>query len=141
MTHLGLVSASAAAARGFRTIAFDPDPALIGRLNRGELPVNEPGLPELIHKHKRDLVFSTDVAALDACEVVYIAVDVPTDDKGQSDLSPIKAMIERVRPVSSTPKLLIRRATLMARHSRVNSSIRVISRSLRPSWVWASTKS
>jgi hypothetical protein len=43
--------------------------------------------------------------------------------------------------VSSTPKLLIRRATLMARHSRVNSSINVISLSLRPSWVWASTKS
>jgi PAS domain-containing protein len=30
---------------------------------------------------------------------------------------------------------------LMARHSRVNSSINVISLSLRPSWVWASTKS
>ena len=41
----------------------------------------------------------------------------------------------------NTYKLLIRRATLMARHSRVNSSISVISRSLRPSWVWASTKS
>ena len=43
--------------------------------------------------------------------------------------------------VSMTPKLLIRRATLIARHSRVNSSIKVISRSLRPSWVCASTKS
>ena len=41
----------------------------------------------------------------------------------------------------NTYKLLIRRATLMARHSRVNSSISGISRSLRPSWVWASTKS
>ena len=56
MTHLGLVSASAAAAQGFRTIAFDADAALIGRLQRAELPVSEPGLPELIARHQRDLV-------------------------------------------------------------------------------------
>ena len=48
MTHLGLLSASAAAAQGFRTIAFDADAGLIGRLHDGDLPVNEPGLPELI---------------------------------------------------------------------------------------------
>ena len=40
MTHLGLVSGTAAAAKGFETILFDPDPALIGRLERAELPVS-----------------------------------------------------------------------------------------------------
>jgi len=98
MTHLGLVSASAAAARGFRTVAFDPDAALIGRLKRGDVPVNEPDLLELIERHARDLVFSADVAALSACDVIYIAVDVPTDDQGQSDLNPITAMVELVHP-------------------------------------------
>lgn len=107
MTHLGLVSASAAAGQGFRTIAFDPDAALIGRLNRGDLPVNEPDLPELIERHKRALVFNADVAALSECDVVYIAVDVPTDDQGQSDLSPIKAMVERVRPILAAKTLLV----------------------------------
>lgn len=43
--------------------------------------------------------------------------------------------------VSMTPKLLMRHATRIARHSRVNSSIKVISRTLRPSWVCTSTKS
>ena len=94
MTHLGLVSASAAAAQGFRTVAFDADAALIGRLQRGALPVSEPDLPELIYRHKRDLIFAADVAALGECDVVYVAVDVPTDDRGQSDLEPIKAMVE-----------------------------------------------
>ena len=46
-----------------------------------------------------------------------------------------------VAPTLPSQKLLMRRATLMARHSRVNSSIKVISRTLRPSWVCASTKS
>jgi UDPglucose 6-dehydrogenase len=107
MTHLGLVSASAAAAQGFRTIAFDTDAALIGRLQKGELPVNEPELPELIARHKSDLVFSADVAALGACDVVYVAVDVPTDDLAQSDLTPIGAMVARVKPVLGKNALLV----------------------------------
>ena len=107
MTHLGLVSASAAAAQGFRTIAFDADSALIGRLKNGAFPVNEPGLPELIGKHKTDLVFSADAGALGECDVIYIAVDVPTDDQGHSDLAPIKAMVERVRPKLATGALLV----------------------------------
>ncbi|HEX4411557.1 MAG TPA: nucleotide sugar dehydrogenase [Xanthobacteraceae bacterium] len=107
MTHLGLVSASAAAAQGFRTIAFDTDAALIGRLQKGDLPVNEPDLPELIARHKSDLVFSADVAALGACDVVYVAVDVPTDDQALSDLTPIGVMVERVKPVLGKNALLV----------------------------------
>ena len=107
MTHLGLLSASAAAAQGFRTVAFDADAALIGRLTRGELPVNEPGLPELIAGHGDDLVFAAETAALSDCDVVYVAVDVPTDDAGQSDLRPIGAMVERVLPKLSGDAVLV----------------------------------
>jgi UDPglucose 6-dehydrogenase len=107
MTHLGLVSASAAAAQGFRTIAFDVDSTLIGRLKNGALPVNEPGLPELIGKHRTDLVFSADAGALGECDVICIAVDVPTDDQGRSDLAPIKAMVEHVSPRLATGALLV----------------------------------
>ena len=42
-------------------------------------------------------MFSADDGALGGCDVVYVAVDVPTDDRGQSDLAPIKATVERVR--------------------------------------------
>lgn len=107
MTHLGLVSASAAAGQGFRTIAFDPDAALIGRLTQGDLPVSEPDLPELIARHKQDLVFRADVGALGECDVVYVAVDVPTDDQGQSDLTPIKTMVDLIQPKLSADGLLV----------------------------------
>ncbi|MGB6171114.1 MAG: GDP-mannose dehydrogenase, partial [Xanthobacteraceae bacterium] len=107
MTHLGLLSASAAAAQGFRTVAFDADASLIGRLQKGELPVNEPGLAELIAQHERDLVFAADAEALGSCDVVYVAVDVPTDDKGQSDLSPISDMVKRVWPKLGPNALLV----------------------------------
>jgi UDPglucose 6-dehydrogenase len=107
MTHLGLVSASAAAGLGFRTVAFDPDHSLIERLVHGDLPVNEPDLPELIGRAGGKLVFSADDGTLGACDVVYVAVDVPTDDRGQSDLAPIKAMVERVRRKLATDGLFV----------------------------------
>ena len=107
MTHLGLVSAGAAAGQGFRTIAFDPDVKFVDRLKRGDLPVSEPGLSELIERHKRDLIFSADVSSLGECDVIYIAVDVPTDDKGQSDLAPIRAMVDRVRPKIAAKAVLV----------------------------------
>jgi UDPglucose 6-dehydrogenase len=107
MTHLGLVSASAAAGHGFRTIAFDPDRSLIERLGRGDLPVTEPDLPELIGRAGNKLEFSADDGALGECDVVYVAVDVPTDDRGQSDLAPIKAMAERVRRKLAFDGLLV----------------------------------
>ena len=106
MTHLGLISAGAAA-QGFRTVAFDPDVLVIERLARGDLPVSEPDLPELIKRAKGKLVFSADDAALGECDVVYVAVDVPTDDRGQSDIAPVKAMVERARRKLKADALLV----------------------------------
>ena len=48
MTHLGIVSAIAAAEKGFRVIGFDPDGARAGALARGELPISEPELGGLL---------------------------------------------------------------------------------------------
>ena len=55
MTHLGINSAAAAAARGFQTVCFDTDAGVITKLKLGKLPVVEPGLPELIEQNKQRL--------------------------------------------------------------------------------------
>jgi UDPglucose 6-dehydrogenase len=96
MTHLGINSAAAAAAHGFPTLWFDPDANVIARLNTGELPVVEPDLPQLIADNHQRITYSSDPAELRRCAVVYIACDVPTDDRGSSDLSAIHALIDRV---------------------------------------------
>jgi UDPglucose 6-dehydrogenase len=95
MTHLGINSAAATAARGFEVVGYDGDPAVIGQLRARQLPVVEPGLPELIDEHAARLSFTADAAALRRCDVVYIAADVPTDDEAASDLAPIRALIDR----------------------------------------------
>ncbi len=63
MTHLGINSAVAAAERGFDVVCYDPDSVRIEALKRGELPIVEPDLPELLAKNSSRLSFTADVAA------------------------------------------------------------------------------
>ena len=96
MTHLGINSAAAAAAHGYPTVWFDPDRTLVGRLESGEFPVVEPGLMELAKVHRERISFTSDAMALRRCAVVYIACDVPTDERGDSDLSSVRRLIDTV---------------------------------------------
>ncbi len=96
MTHLGLVSAAGAAEKGFAVVAFDPDPGTAAALARGKLPVLEPGLPELVQRNAPQLRFTAELSDLAACDVVYVAPDVPTDDLGQSDLAPLSRLLDRI---------------------------------------------
>lgn len=98
MTHLGLVSATAYADKGFQVYCFDQDETLIENLKNGNLPVLEPGLDDLVAQNGTRQQFTCDFTQLSQCDVVYIAPDVPTDDQGQSDLSDITALIDTVVP-------------------------------------------
>jgi UDPglucose 6-dehydrogenase len=107
MTHLGLVSATVTASRGFPTICFDPDPALIDNIKLGRLPVSEPDLPELLQTNGKRQSFTAAIADLAACDIVYIAADVPTDDRGESDLTSIHKLIDAVVAVLGSSAILV----------------------------------
>src|SRR5205807_644786 len=64
MTHLGLVSATAIASRGFATVCFDADAALIEKLKVGELPISEPDLAELLSANGTKQSFTPSIADL-----------------------------------------------------------------------------
>jgi UDPglucose 6-dehydrogenase len=107
MTHLGLVSSICAAEKGFKVVCFAPDLELIAGLERGDLPISEPQLSELFASNKGRLAFSADPEALAECDVVYVAPDVPTDDQGRSDLSPISALLERVFEAARNDAIIV----------------------------------
>jgi UDPglucose 6-dehydrogenase len=93
MTHLGIVSAVASAARGFAVHGYDPDESVVERLRRRDPPISEPDLDELLAANRDRLAFTTTAKDLACCDIVYIAADAPTDDQGESDLAPIKGLI------------------------------------------------
>ncbi|MDF1792315.1 MAG: UDP binding domain-containing protein [Thalassobaculaceae bacterium] len=107
MTHLGLVSGTAAAAKGFDTILFDPDvdliarlrgKELVGRLQGVELPVSEPDLAETFATNRHRITVTEETRDLARADVVYLAPDVPTDDTGASDLSAVERLLAVVAP-------------------------------------------
>jgi UDPglucose 6-dehydrogenase len=107
MTHLGLNSAVATAARGFDVVGFDANVGLVADLQARRLPIVEPDLDALVAEHGTRLHFSSDVAALTDCDVVYIATDVPTDSEGRSDLAPIRELIARITPNLRADAILV----------------------------------
>lgn len=107
LSHLGICSATAAAARGFEVIGFQADAALVARVDAGDLPIVEPGLDALFAAHRPRLRFSDDPAALTACDIVYLSLDVPTDDGGDSDLAPVRALIATITPHLASHALLM----------------------------------
>ena len=107
MTHLGLVSATGTCSKGFRTICFDADADLVSELKSGNLPVLEPGLDDMLAANGNAQSFTSAIADLAACDLVYIAPDVPTDDHGQSDLSGISALIDLVAPQLAESALMV----------------------------------
>jgi UDPglucose 6-dehydrogenase len=107
MTHLGLVSATAVASRGFQTICYDADDSLVRRLKSRDLPVSEPDLAALMQANGARQTFTGSAGDLNRCDVVYIAADVPTNDAGESDLGGIRVLIDRIVPVLATNTVLV----------------------------------
>lgn len=106
LSHLGLVSTAAAAAKGFGVVGFDPDASMVATLARGQLPVVEPSLSELLTANLARVTWSADPSSLRGCRVIYVSVDVPIDDQGRSDLSPVDRLLETVA-ANSAPETVI----------------------------------
>ncbi|MFN5996467.1 MAG: UDP-glucose dehydrogenase family protein [Paracoccaceae bacterium] len=93
--YVGLVSGACFSDFGHDVVCVDKDAGKIERLNRGEVPIFEPGLEALIAKNTAAgrLSFTTDlVAAVDGAEAVFIAVGTPTRrGDGHADLTYVMA--------------------------------------------------
>jgi UDPglucose 6-dehydrogenase len=102
LSHLGIVSSIAAASKGFAVCAYDPDSGLCEKLAQGEFPVYEPDLADLYGSHRERISFSSDKSGLAACRLIYLSIDIRTDEQNQSDLSVLRDLFANV--VDSIPE-------------------------------------
>lgn len=97
LSHLGLVSILAAASKAKNpVIAYDPDAELCRCLQKGDLPVFEPGLKELWQETSSRIEFVSDPSRLTPCDPVYFSPDTPTDAGDVADLSALRALMNGV---------------------------------------------
>jgi len=97
--YVGLVTAAGFAELGNEVYCVDIDAAKIEGLKNGEIPIWEPGLEELVAKHKGRLHFSTDLTdALEHARLLFVAVGTPPTYSGDADLSAVNAVVDAMPP-------------------------------------------
>ncbi|MDO1558994.1 UDP-glucose/GDP-mannose dehydrogenase family protein [Brevundimonas sp. 2R-24] len=114
--YVGLVSGACFADFGHHVTCVDKDPSKIERLNRGEIPIFEPGLDDLVAANVKAgrLSFSLDAAeAIRGSDVVFIAVGTPTRrGDGHADLSYVYAAAEEIAGLMDGFTVVVTKSTV-----------------------------
>lgn len=108
--HLGLVSAALLADLSYPVVGYDPRPELLRDLKEGKLPLYEPGLEELVKKHRQtgQLCFAENYKeAVSDAQTVLITYDTPVDDQDQVDLTLLEESLQAILPYLIPGALLI----------------------------------
>jgi UDPglucose 6-dehydrogenase len=97
--YVGLVVGTCMADLGFQVTCVDNDEEKIRALEGGQVPIYEPGLDQILRRNVREkrLDFTMDgKAAIQAAEVIYIAVGTPSAPDGSADLSGVLAVAQQI---------------------------------------------
>ncbi|HEY4915595.1 MAG TPA: UDP-glucose/GDP-mannose dehydrogenase family protein [Solirubrobacteraceae bacterium] len=106
--YVGLVTAAGFAELGGEVWCVDIDEAKIERLRRGEVPIYEPGLAELLARNASRMHFSTELAdALEHARLLFVAVGTPPTYSGDADLSAVHAVVNAI-PASKEHALVMK---------------------------------
>jgi UDPglucose 6-dehydrogenase len=113
--YVGLVVGAGLAETGNDVICCDIDDDKIARLQRGEIPIFEPGLDKLVERNLEDgrLTFTTDVAAaVRASEIIFIAVGTPPGEDGSADLQHVLGVAETIGTAMNGEKIVVTKSTV-----------------------------
>ncbi len=113
--YVGLVTGTCFADSGNEVLCMDIDGKKINALNRGIVPIYEPGLKELIDKNIREkrLRFTTDMKfAARSSNIIFIAVGTPPKDDGATDLGGIMAVARDIGRYMNEYKIIVTKSTV-----------------------------
>ncbi len=113
--YVGLVTGTCLAEVGNDVICIDVDAHKVARLERGEIPIFEPGLtPMVIENHAAGrLHFTTDAKmAIAHGEIIFIAVGTPPEEDGSADLSHVLDVARTIGNALSVPALIVNKSTV-----------------------------
>ncbi len=113
--YVGLVVGACLAETGNEVVCADVSAEKIGQLKQGRIPIYEPGLEPLVARNQSEgrLQFTTDVAsAVEASDVVFIAVGTPPGEDGSADLQHVLAVARTIGEHLNGPKVVITKSTV-----------------------------
>jgi UDPglucose 6-dehydrogenase len=113
--YVGLVAGSCFAEGGNDVLCVDNNAEKVARLKKGEIPIYEPGLPELVERNVREerLSFTTDLEdAVRKSLVIFLAVGTPTTPTGAADLTAVFAVAAAIGKAMDRYKVIVTKSTV-----------------------------
>ncbi|MFV2000264.1 MAG: UDP-glucose/GDP-mannose dehydrogenase family protein [Acidimicrobiia bacterium] len=113
--YVGLVTGACLADLGHTVTCLDVDDDKIQQLKKGEVPIFEPGLEELVGRNveANRICFTSDYAeGLPGSSVVFIAVGTPSSPNGEADLSQVESAVEEMAPFLSDGTTVVMKSTV-----------------------------
>lgn len=125
--YVGLVTGACLANLGWQVTGYDVQEAKIEKLRRGENPIYEPGLEELLAANKSRLSFTSDLdAAISSADVIFVCVGTPQGDDGRADLSQVEAVARTIAGKLDRYRLIVEKSTVPVRTAeRIAQTIRM----------------
>jgi UDPglucose 6-dehydrogenase len=120
--YVGLTTGACFAHLGHEVICADIDVDKVSRLNKGEIPILEPGLDRVVEEGRASgrLTFVIGAAkAASQCEFVYLCVPTPQGADGSADLSYIEAAAREIGPVLEADAIVINKSTVPVGSTKV----------------------
>jgi UDPglucose 6-dehydrogenase len=126
--YVGLVVGTCFAETGNDVVCVDVDKKKVAMLKKGQSPIFEPGLVELLKKNIREkrLSFTTDLArGVEESEVIFLALPTPPSDDGSADLSHVLAVARDMAKHMNGYKVVVNKSTVpVGTADMVRSAIR-----------------
>lgn len=113
--YVGLVTGACFSEFGVQVTCVDKVAEKIAALSRGEIPIYEPGLDEIVSRNVRGgrLAFTTETSeAVDQALVIFIAVGTPAADDGGTDLGYIEAVAREIGQCIDSYKVIVTKSTV-----------------------------
>ncbi len=113
--YVGLTSGACLAKVGHEVVCVDSDADKVAVLTRGEMPIYEPGLEDVIREtvRARRLRFTTDIrSAVQDSVVCFIAVGTPTLESGEPDLSSVENVCREIAASMNEYHLIVEKSTV-----------------------------
>ena len=113
--YVGLVAGACLAENGNDVICIDKDPAKVRTLQRGRIPIYEPGLEEMVKRNRAEkrLTFTTDLRrGARSSQIVFIAVGTPTGEDGSADLRHVLAVARDLGRSMNGYKVIVNKSTV-----------------------------
>ncbi len=120
--YVGLTTGACFAHLGHEVICADIDVEKVSRLNKGEIPILEPGLDRVVEEGRASgrLTFVIGAAkAASQCEFVYLCVPTPQGADGSADLSYIESAAREIGPVLPPNAIVINKSTVPVGSTKV----------------------